>query len=101
MSVKPSELPIPPPASHDSHAVELARIWAAGGKQHVSLRTGLWGDPAAWGILLVDFAKHVAHSYAETTPQSADEALRRLKEGFDAEWLVATDRPIGRVQTES
>jgi hypothetical protein len=87
------ELPIPGPASQDERAIELARIWASNGKQYVSLATNLWDDPACWGIMLVDLAKHVANAY-EQTGKNGEEVLLRLKKGFDAEWSSATDEPI-------
>src|SRR5262249_25485952 len=43
------ELAIPAAALVDDQARELARIWAAGGQQHIALATGLWDDPASWG----------------------------------------------------
>lgn len=49
---KKHELPIPGPAQRDDSAQEIVRVWAAAGAQHVALATGLWHDPAAWGILL-------------------------------------------------
>ncbi|MFM8220675.1 MAG: DUF5076 domain-containing protein, partial [Planctomycetaceae bacterium] len=52
------QLPVPPTAAGDVRAIELVRVWAAHGKQHVSLATSIWQDPAAWGIMLVDLAKH-------------------------------------------
>lgn len=45
--------------------VELVRVWAAEGKQHVTIRADIWNDPAAWGMMLVDLARHVASAYAE------------------------------------
>jgi len=42
------ELVIPPLALEDSEGKEIARIWAAQGAQHVSLRIGQWPDPGAW-----------------------------------------------------
>ncbi|MGL4514081.1 MAG: DUF5076 domain-containing protein [Lacipirellulaceae bacterium] len=94
---KPGELPIPPAVAGDPHPVELARIWAAGGKLHVTLATGLWDEPFNWGIMLVDLARHVAQAYDETSELSYAQALTRLKEGFDAEWDYPTDEPTGRV----
>ncbi len=89
------ELPIPPAAQSDERAIELARVWAAGGKQHVSLATGLWNDPAAWGIMLVDLARHVAGAYEQTQGLDPAEVLDRIKAGFDAEWSEPTDKPEG------
>jgi hypothetical protein len=97
MDTHPRQLPIPDSAVNDSRAVELLRVWAAGGKQHVSLATGLWHDPANWGIMLVDLAKHIANAYEQANGMSRVTTLRRLKDGFDAEWGTATDQPEGRI----
>ena len=88
-------LPVPPAAQADANAIELLRVWAANGQQHVSLVTNVWPDPAAWGILLVDLAKHVAYAYQQTSGKDFDGVLKRIKEGFDAEWVAATDKPTG------
>jgi hypothetical protein len=89
------ELPVPPAASEDPRAIELLRVWAAGGQQHVSLATNLWQDPAAWGLMLVDLAKHVASAYKQTDGRDPSEVLNRIRQGFDAEWSDATDTPTG------
>lgn len=96
MFKKKGELLIPPMAQRDREAVELARIWAAEGAQHVSLRAGGWEDPAAWGLMLVDLAHHVANAYEQMGWDRRD-ALARLKEGFDAEWTAPTDAARGEV----
>lgn len=93
----PNELPIPDAAASEARSIELVRVWAAGGQQHVSLATGLWDDPANWGIMLVDLAKHIANAYGETSELGHAQALARLKEGFDAEWGTPTDEPTGNV----
>jgi hypothetical protein len=91
----PSELPILPAAASAERSIEIARIWAAGGKQHVTLATKLWEDPAAWGLMLVDLARHVANAYVETEGRVSAEVLERIKQGFDAEWSSPTDSPSG------
>jgi hypothetical protein len=90
-----NELGIPPIAAGDADAVEIARIWAAEGSQHVSLSAGLWEDPAAWGIMLVDLAKHVANAYAESEGHAQSRVLQRIRDGFDAEWENPTSTPTG------
>jgi hypothetical protein len=94
---KVKELTVPAAAVIDPRSVELVRVWAAGGKQHVSIATGIWADPAAWGVALVDLARHIAIAYAQTTALSQHEVLTRIKAGFDAEWSDATDTPRGSV----
>jgi len=82
----------PPPISANSDAVELLRVWAApGNPQELSLQTAT-ADPGAWGLLLVDIARHAAEAYSH---QGADveETLARIKELFDAEWESPTDNP--------
>ena len=98
MARKPKELQIPDCAARDKRSVELLRVWAAQGKQHVSIATG-WKDPACWGIMLVDLAKHIANAYQLTAAFSHEDALRRIKSGFDAEWAVETDEPTGHMAT--
>jgi hypothetical protein len=84
-------------AENDPHAVELLRVWAAQRKQHVSLASHLWNDPASWGIMLVDLAKHIANSYEQSRGDNHAEVLQRIRAGFDAEWGKATDAPTGRL----
>jgi hypothetical protein len=91
----PNELPIPPIAASDRDSQEIARIWAAHGSQHVALATGLWEDPAAWGIMLVDLAHHVANAYEQGAGLDRSEVLARIREGFDAEWESPTDAAQG------
>ncbi len=92
-----NQLPIPPVAATDQSALELVRVWAAKGAQHVSINPHVWKDPAAWGVMLVDLAKHISNAYSQTQDISFDAALSRIREGFDAEWRSPTDRPRGQV----
>ena len=75
MPPNPIELQIPPQAAADPRARELVRVWAAGGKQHITLATGLWKDPATWGVMLVDRAKLIADAYEQTGGPKRDDAL--------------------------
>ncbi len=81
---------MPDTVLNDSEAVELLRVWASCGQQQISIATNVWEDPAAWGIMLVDLAKHIARSYDNIED---DEVLRRIKQGFDVEWESPTDEP--------
>lgn len=90
-----NELPVPSAAANDERALELARVWAAGGKQHVALATQIWDDPASWGIMLVDLARHVANAYgASASGMTREAVLERIKVGFDAEWSHPTDEAL-------
>jgi hypothetical protein len=94
-----NELPIPGRASNDPEGRELARVWAAGGAQHVALATGLWSDPGNWGIVLADLARHLARSYELAGTLDQTTALKRIREVLDAEWSHPTDEPTGSIQS--
>jgi len=89
--MRTGELPIPSQAVESESAFELLRVWVADGDQHVSMATEVWEDPAAWGIMLADLARHVANSYAQTEGKKKPDVLERIREGFDAEWSSPTD----------
>jgi hypothetical protein len=86
-----NELDVPPQAISDPRAVEIARIWAAGGNQVVAFRAETWSDPATWGIMLVDFAKHVADAYENLGQGTRNDILDTIRLAFDAEWRSPTD----------
>ena len=86
------ELDPPPIARQSPEAVEVLRVWAEpGSPQQLTVRT-IWKDPGAWGLLLVDVARHVALAY-EREGQSSAGVLQRIRELFDAEWDAPTDGP--------
>jgi Domain of unknown function (DUF5076) len=92
-----NELPVPDAVKADETARELLRVWAGGGQEHVTLATGLWRDPGAWGILFVDLARHVARAYQQTEGIPELDVLKRIRETFDVEWRQPTDKPTGNV----
>src|SRR3974390_3097468 len=83
----------PPPIAHGSpQAVEVLRVWAVpGSPQQLTLRT-TWKDAGAWGLLLVDVARHAARAYAQEGQDPAV-VLARMRQLFDAEWAAPTDEP--------
>jgi hypothetical protein len=87
-----NELPVPTAISADDAARELARIWSVGDRHQFVLASEIWDDPAAWGLLLVDLARQAARAYAVSPKGWAEEdALARIKQGFDAEWFNPTE----------
>lgn len=92
------ELLIPDAAKRDTKSFELLRIWIAEKGQHVSLRTGVWKDPAAWGVMLVDLACHIANAHQQTEGRDKAEVLERIRAGLDAEFSKRTDTPTGKTQ---
>ena len=98
MSQKDS-LPIPAAASRDPRSLEVLRVWIAGGEQHVALAFGMWEDPAAWGLLLADLARHVAEAHAQQdTKVDAEDFLEQIRNGFEAEMDGPEDEITGSVQ---
>ncbi len=83
------ELKPPPVSAAHPDAVEVLRVWAVpDGPQQVTVKTE-WNDPGAWGLLLVDVARHAAQAYARNGVPH-DLALLRIKDLFDAEWSSPT-----------
>jgi len=91
-------LSLPPVAQRDKASFEVLRVWIAEQGQHVSIRSGAWEDPFAWGIVLADLARHIALAH-EMQDKSVDKDafLERLLEGFSAEIDNPTDEPEGEV----
>jgi hypothetical protein len=77
-----SELSHPPGVKHASRAMEIVRVWIVDEKQQVVLSGNLWDDPAAWGLMLVDLARHVANAY-EDQGHDRNRVLSRIREAFD------------------
>jgi len=94
---KPAELIVPPAVKSDPAARELVRVWAAHGQQHVSIAADVWDDPATWGIMLVDLARHVANYYRTQRGMDPNAGLTRIRTLFDAEWDSPTSDVSGVV----
>src|ERR1700719_3899046 len=92
-----NQLLIPDAAKTDPKSFELLRVWVANKRQHVSLRVGVWNDPAAWGLMLADLARHVANSYQQDAGLDRLKTLQRIKAALDAEFASPTDDPLGQI----
>jgi hypothetical protein len=90
-------LSIPPVAQRDKASFEVLRVWIAEQGQHVSIRSGAWDDPFAWGIVLADLARHIALAHEIQDKVDKQAFLERLLEGFSAEIDSPTDEPEGEV----
>jgi hypothetical protein len=86
-----TELPPPEEVRGDPNARELARVWAANGRQVIIFGADIWDDPADWGIFLVDFIKHISNAYGDLRGKDKLETIKRIREGFDAEWSAPTE----------
>ena len=91
-------LSIPPAAQRDKASFEVMRVWIAEQGQHVSIQSGAWDDPFAWGIVLADLARHIALAHQlQNEGTHIDAFMERLLEGFQAEIDNPTDEPEGEV----
>jgi hypothetical protein len=85
-------LSVPPGVQGNSAGREIARVWVVNNRVKTTIRTGIWDDPASWGVFLVDLAKQVADAYKQTEGSNEEEVLRRIRQAFDAEWEAPTDK---------
>jgi Domain of unknown function (DUF5076) len=93
----PKQLPIPQAAVKDRNSVEIFRVWAVENTEHVSVNAGLWKDPAMYGLVLADLAKHIANAYKHKMNRDPQKTLERIMAGFAAEMDSPTDTPKGQV----
>lgn len=95
MAYPKDEMAPPSAVAQDARSFELARLWVANDAQHVVLRTDVWPDPAAWGIVLADLARHVALAYQHRDGHDLEDVLERVLAGFHTELESSTDSPTG------
>jgi hypothetical protein len=92
---KDNALVIPETAIKDPQSTEMLRAWVAQKALHCSLRIGVWKEPAAWGILLADVARHVANAHQEADGRDRATTLAAIRKLFNAELDKPTDEPKG------
>ena len=93
MAYPKDQLDAPLPVQADAGSLEIARVWLSGTGQHFTIRADAFDDPAAWGILLVDLARHTAVAYEQSGKQDRQAALNRLLDGLRVELDSPTDDP--------
>jgi hypothetical protein len=86
----PTEQPIPPDALTNDKAVEVLRAFVVDGGLSISF-TRAFDDPAMWGMMLVDIARHAARVYEKEGAMSEAEAMARIVEMFESELGNPTD----------
>jgi hypothetical protein len=86
------QLAIPTAAAKDAQSFELIRVWIAQQSQQITLRAGVWQEPAAWGVMLADLARNIVQIHTEADEEVDAEAfLAGLLEGFDNEIEAVLD----------
>jgi hypothetical protein len=84
-----SQLGIPPDAQ-ELGGDEILRAFIVDRGLSISIQRA-FDEPATWGLLLVDLARHVARIFAAEAGMTEDEALREIRAMLDAEWDRPTD----------
>ena len=82
-----------PPIAKEEGAHEVLRVWSGQDLPQQYVVETIWDDPGAWGLLLVDVARHVAKAYEGSHGINESDALDRIKQLLDAEWSSPTDEP--------
>jgi hypothetical protein len=77
-----TELPTPPDEEGSGRSQELARAWLVGGVLHCALQADVFEDPAAWGEVLADLARHVAHAVHEADGGDVLATLKAIRTTF-------------------
>lgn len=95
------ELGVPLSIRSDKDAMEVLRAWTTKQGLSVTLRSGVWEDPAAYGIMLADLARHIANAFKQTHGKEIATTLQRIREGLNAELDSPTDVPTGEIQKRS
>jgi hypothetical protein len=97
---KMKALPAPNKTTQTADAFELFSVWYVDGAPYVTVRAGAWKDPAAYGIMIADLMRHIAHAYWQVGGQDKQEAFLRILEGFAAQIEFPTDEPAGKLIIE-
>jgi len=83
-----AELGIPIDAPIPDEAFEIIRVWICDGDMRLSMKGDLWDDPAAFGMMLADLARHYTRA-SQKAAGNEKAFLERIKAGADVEF----DRP--------
>jgi hypothetical protein len=97
MPAEDNQLMLPPAVFSDPNAFEILRVWAANGKQHVVIHSGLHGGPEGFGYMLAQLAFHGARVFHQREGAPVEEALERIRAGLDEEWDNPTGDPEGGI----
>ena len=79
-----------PPEAFEKGGVEVLRAAIIEQGLHVSLQRA-FDDPATWGIMLADIARHVSRMYAAETGADEAEIVNEIRRLFIAEFDNPTD----------
>jgi len=92
-------LVIPPAAQRDEDAIQMLSAWIAEKGLHCTLNVGVWhaeGRPEApaWGILLADVVRHIAHAIQEEQGVDAPASIQQITQAL----LQELDEPTSEAK---
>jgi hypothetical protein len=90
----------PPPAAEERGGSEVLRAMVVDKQLFVTLRRS-FDDPAAWGLVLVDIARHAARSYGAEKKMAAKDAYVLILKAFSAEVKKPTRLPKTTVRKQA
>jgi hypothetical protein len=96
-----NQQPIPEAALRDKNAVEMLRVWIAERRLHCSIKVGMYRETTsipeekAWGTILADAARHVAHALESGYSVNSEEALKKIRDSFLKELNAPTSEATG------
>lgn len=95
------QLRVPEAAKTDAKSFELLRVWVAHQDQHISMRAGVWEDPAAWGVMLADLARHIANSFEKWEKRDPLEVLESIRAAFESDLQSSSTEVEGEIRSEA
>jgi hypothetical protein len=90
----------PPSAKSDPKATELLRLWAVNNKLDVVINIGAYekrghDEAKAWGIIISDFARHVARALAQRYGKNEEQEIAKIRDSFLHEIIDPTSPITG------
>lgn len=92
-----NQLSLPAEIASEVQAWEIARIWKTKNGQMTLIAPKTDWNSHEWGIMLSDFAQHVANSKGLNEKVEREAFLAELKKRLDEEWKSPTDTATGRL----
>lgn len=77
----------PPTASDDPDATEMLRLWVVNKNLDVVINIGIYEEAGydeaeAWGVIISDFARHVARALAQRFSKNEEQELAKIRDSF-------------------
>lgn len=81
------QLDPPPAALNDPNATEMLRLWVANKNLDVVINIGVYEESGydeaeAWGVIISDFARHIARALAQRYARNEEQELARIRDSF-------------------